>query len=74
MMSWRFIGIDKYPGVITAGFGETWGRIMAKCILAVSDLGYKETFGTEKLCSEVDVGIEVGIHSMRLVWKHNLQE
>ena len=47
---------------------------MAKCILAVSDLGYKETFGTEQLCSEVDVGIEVGIHSMRLVWKHNLQE
>ena len=47
---------------------------MAKCILAVSDLGYKETFGTEKLCSEVDVGIELGIHSMQLVWKHNLQE
>ena len=34
----------------------------------------KETYGTEQLCGELEAGIEVGIHVVRLLWHQNYHE
>ena len=33
MMTGRLIALDKQPGIRMVGVGETWRRIMAKCLL-----------------------------------------
>ena len=34
-MSGRLIALDKHPGIRPVGVGETWRRLMAKCMLQV---------------------------------------
>ena len=36
LMSGRLIALDKQPGIRPVGVGETWRRLMAKCLLKVS--------------------------------------
>ena len=36
MMSGRLIALDKQPGIRPVGVGETWRRLMAKCLLKVA--------------------------------------
>ena len=45
-----------------------------KCVLAVTGEDAKEACGTEKLCSGLEVGIQGGIHAVRLLWKQHAQE
>ena len=33
LMSGRMIALDKQPGIRPVGVGETWRRLMAKCLL-----------------------------------------
>ena len=36
MMSGRLIVLDKSPGIRPVGIGETWRRLLAKCLLQVT--------------------------------------
>ena len=36
LMSGRLIALDKQPGIRPVGVGETWRRLMAKCLLKVA--------------------------------------
>ena len=36
MMSVRLIALDKSPGIKRVGIGETWRRLLAKCLLRVT--------------------------------------
>ena len=69
-MSIRLIALDKQPGVIPVGVGETWLRLMEKCILRVTGKESKAACGTGKLSGRVEAGIEGGINAMRLLWEH----
>ena len=42
-MAGCLIGMDKYTGVRPMGVGETWKRMMAKCVLKVAGQEVKET-------------------------------
>ena len=35
LMMGSLIGLDKYPGVWPEGVGETWWRMLSKCVLVV---------------------------------------
>ena len=73
-MSGHPIGLDKCPVVRSVGVGETWRRILAKCVLAVIGLEAKEACGTEQLCRELESGIKGGICAVRLLWQQTAQE
>ena len=73
-MSGRMITLDKQPGVSPAGVGETWRKLMAKCILRVTVQDPKAACGTEQLAVILEPVIEGGIHAMRLLWSQHSQE
>ena len=43
MMSGRLITLEKQPGIIPVGVGETWRRLMVKCLLQVTGQEAKAT-------------------------------
>ena len=73
-MSGRLIALDKSPGIRPVGIGETWRRLLAKCLLRVTGQEAKAACGTEQLAGEVEAGIEGAIHAARLQWAQNSQE
>ena len=68
MMSGRLIALDKQPRVRPVGVGETWRRLMAKCLLQLTGQEAKAACGTEQLAGGVEAGIEGSIHAMRVLW------
>ena len=67
MMAGRLIALDKCPGVRPVRIGETWRRLLAKCLLRVTGQYAKAACGTEQLAGRVEAGIEGAVHSMRLL-------
>ena len=67
-MSGRLIELDKSPGIRPVGIGETWRRLLAKCLLRVLGKEAKTACGTDQLAGGVDVGIEGAIHATSLQW------
>ena len=73
MIGWM-IALDKQPRVRPVGVGETWRRLMEKCLLRVTGQEANAACGTEHLAGGVEADIEVGIHARRLLWHQNSQE
>ena len=71
MMSGRLIALEKCPGIRPVGIGETWRRLLAKCLLRVTGQEAKAACDTEQLAGGVEAGIEGAIHSMRLLWEQH---
>ena len=74
MMSGRLITLDKQPGFRLVRVGETWRRLMTKCVLRVTGQDTKAACGIEHLARGLEAGTEGGIHAMRLIWNHHSQE
>ena len=49
LMLGRLIGLNKCPGVWPVGVGETWRRLLAKCVLSVMGEEAKEAFWVEQI-------------------------
>ena len=45
---------DKQPGIRPVGVGETWHRIMAKCLLKVAGPEAKSACGTTQLAGGLE--------------------
>ena len=73
-MRGRMITLDKQPGVRPVGVGETWRKLMVKCILRVTGQDPKAACGTDQLDGGVEAVIEGGIHAMPLLWSQHSQE
>ena len=54
--------------------GETWRRLLAKCLLRVSGQESKAACRTEQLAGGVEAGIEGAIHAAHLQWAHHSKE
>ena len=74
LMSGWMIALDKQPGIRTVGVGETWRRMMAKCLLRVAGPEAKTACGTNQLAGGVEAGIEGAIHVMCVLWEEHNQE
>ena len=59
LISGCLIGLDKCSGVWPVGVGETWQRLIAKCVLAMTGEEAKEACGIEKLCGGLEARIDV---------------
>ena len=66
-MSGRLIALDKQPGIRPVSVGETWQRLMAKCLLQVMGPEAKAACGTIQLPEGVEAGIKGAIHAMRVL-------
>ena len=74
LMSGQLIALDKSPGIRPVGIGETWRRLLAKCLLLVSGQESKTAYGTDQLAGGVETGIKGAIHAARLQWVQHLEE
>ena len=74
MMSGRLIALYKSSGIIPVGIGETWQRLLAKCLLLVSGQEAKAACGTEQLAGGVEEGIAGAIHAACLQWVQHSHE
>ena len=64
----RMIALDKSTLIRPVGIGETWRRLLAKCLLRVLGQEAKAACGTEQLTGGVEAGIEGAIHATHLQW------
>ena len=67
-MSGRLIALDKQPGIRPVGVGETWRRLMAKCLLWVTGQEAKASCGTAQLVGVVEAWLEGSMHAIRVLW------
>ena len=74
LMRGRLIMLDKQPGIRPVGVGETWRRLMAKCLLMVAVPRAKAAYGTTQLTGGVEAGIEGAIHVIRVLWEEHQNE
>ena len=74
LMSGRLIALDKKPGISPVGVGETWRRMMEKCLLSVPGPETKAACGTTQIAWGVEAGIEGAIHVMHVLWEEQNQE
>ena len=74
LMSVRMITLDKQPGIRPFRAGETWRRMMVKCLLRVTGPEAKAACGTTHLAGGVGAGIEGTIHAMRVFWEEHKHE
>lgn len=70
----RLIALDKCPGVLPIGVGETSRRIIGKAILAVIKHDILETAGALQLCAGQEASSEAAIHAMRSVFHDDQSE
>ena len=71
LMSGRLIALYKQPGISPVGVGETWRRMMAKCLLKVAEPETEAACGTTQLAGGLEEGIEGAIHAMRVLWEEH---
>ena len=58
------MGIDKRPGALPVGIGETLHQALAKLIMWAAGDQAKTEFGNLKLCVALEDGIEVTTHNV----------
>ena len=73
-MSGRLIAMDKQPGIRPVGVGETWRRLMAKCLLKITGPEAKSACGTTQILGGLESGIEGTIHAMRILFEEHKKE
>ena len=67
LMSGRLIAPDKQPGTRPVGVGQTWRRMMAKCLLRVAGPEAKAACVMTQLAGGMEAGIEGAIHVMHVL-------
>ena len=60
--------MDECLSVRTIGIGYILRRVLCKVLLIVVGKEATRVYETDRLCSELEVGIEGGIHHIRLLW------
>ena len=74
LMSGRLIALVKQPGIEPVGVGETWRRMMAKCLLRVAGPEAKAACSTTQLAGGTEAGIEGAINAMHVLWEEHKNE
>ena len=64
LMACRLVALDKQPGTRPVGIGESFRRLMAKCVLRVAGRKATMACGTNNLCAGLPAGIEGAFHTI----------
>ena len=62
------MALDKCPGIQPIGIGEIWRRLLAKCVLKVTDAEAKDACGNAQLCTDLKAGIKGAVHAARALF------
>ena len=54
LMASQLIGLDKHPVVWPVDMGETWRRMMTKCMINVAGQEANEVCEAKKMCGGVE--------------------
>ena len=65
LMACRLVALDKEPGTRPLGIGETYRRLMAKCVLKCVGDRATSACGNYNLCVGLKAGIEGAVHALR---------
>jgi hypothetical protein len=68
-MAGRLVALDKEPGTRPVGIGETYRRLMAKCLLLAIGHQAATACGNYNLCAGLKAGIEGAVHAVRELWE-----
>ena len=71
-MSGRLIALDKQPGVLTVGVGETWRRLFAKYVLRVTVPEATILCQGDQLCARLKALIDGAVHRVQSIWDTKL--
>ena len=71
LMSGRLIALDNQPVIRPVGVGETWWRMMEKCLLRMAGSEAKAACGTTKIAGGVEAGGKGAIHVMHVLWEEH---
>ena len=63
-MLWRLVSMDKRPGVIPIGVGETFRLAIANLVMRAAGDQEKTAFGSLQLCAGLESGIEWETHAV----------
>ena len=74
LMSGRLIALDKQTVIRPVRVGETWRRMMVKCLLRVAGTEAKAACGMTQLAGGLEAGIKGAIHAMRVLWEEHKTE
>ena len=74
LMSGRLIALDKQSGIRPVEVGETWRRLMTKCLLKEAGPEAKAACGTTQLAGGLEARIEGPIHAMRVLFEEHRTE
>ena len=64
LMANRLVALDKCPGVRPIDIGESLRRVLGKALMEVAGDDVRAACGSDQLCSGLEAGIEVAIHSL----------
>ena len=66
LMACCLVALDKEPGTRPVGIGETFRRLIAKCVLKVTGLQATAACGNFNLCAGLKAGIEGAVHEAKI--------
>ena len=64
----RLIVLEKRPGICPIGFGETWRRLFAKCVIMVTGPEATNVCQGDQLCSGLKAIIDRAVHIVQDIW------
>ena len=69
LLAYRFIALDKHPGVRPIGVVDTARRIISKAVLAIVGPDIQDASGCQQLCGGQIAGIEAAVHATRAAFE-----
>ena len=71
LMACRLVALDKQPGTRPVGIGESYRRLMAKCVLNVTGKHATQSCGNYNLCAGLKAGIEGAVHVVQEAYEEH---
>ena len=69
-VAYRLIALDKHPGIILIGIGETLRRIVGKAVSNSLKSEIQDAVGPLQLCAGYDGGCEAAVHAINTLFSH----
>ena len=70
-MSGHLIVLEKWPGILPVGVGETWQRLFAKCVMSITVLEATNACQDDQLYSSLKAVIDRALNGVQDIWDAN---
>ena len=70
-MSGHLIVLEKWPGILPVGVGETWQRLFAKCVMSITVLEATNACQDDQLYASLKAVIDRALNGVQDIWDAN---